>query len=250
MNYSDQKLRAFLEGDLPENEARKIEAEILADPSFERRIMALDEMPQILGPAMRSLPTEDRVARLNQVLGLSETHQTMPRLWFGASIAAALAIGFFASSILAPNAADQTNDWRVEIARYQALYVPQTVANLDGSDAALEGQFDLASEAVGLTLNPQELDQLEGLTLARAQILGYKDQSLIQIVYKDSAGAPIAFCLLRKDPDARASDRIDMELAGLASSSWENATHQFILIGTKDQARISELADQLQSLNL
>ncbi|MEM7242268.1 MAG: hypothetical protein AAF429_08790 [Pseudomonadota bacterium] len=247
MTYSDETLTAFLNGQLSASEAHAIEAEMRVNPDLERQIMALDDFGDAIKDSMRALPSPKRLEKISNTLNLSNTpSRSWPIGQIGA-IAAALMIGLFAGYNLLPQSTDQSDDWRIEVARYQALYVAETVANLETDSATLNAQFVRASEAVNLDLSPEGLTNLGDLTLGRAQILGYQSEPLVQIVFKTPLGIPIAFCIMKKENDRSHKGLREMQLAGLASGSWETDAHRMIVIGGQDQALISDLSTELQS---
>ena len=247
MTYSDKTLMAFINGELGVSEAHAIEAEMRANPDLERRIMALDRFGGTIRDNMLDLPNRERLDNISDTLDLSGKPS---RSWpFGqvAAIAAALMIGVFAGYSFLPQNTDQSNDWRVEVARYQALYVPETVANLNADPNMLQAQFKRASQAVDLDLFPEDLNDLGKLSLGRAQILGYQNQPLVQIVFKTPQGTPIAFCIMKKEDKASKKGIEELRLAGLSSGSWETSSHRMIVIGGQDRQLISDLSMELQS---
>lgn len=240
MSYADATLRAYLDGALPVEEAAALEAALEGDPDLERRMMALDFVAAPVRHAMETVPDP---ARLGTVMPEVAEPAPFRGLWAlggglaGAAIAAGVALVLVTSAPLAP-----TLDWRHEVARYQALYVPETVAHLDADPGLLDKQLDRASAAVGLDLQRAALDGLDGLELRRAQVLGFVGQPLVQMVYAAADGTPIAFCLMAGDDGVYDSET----RAGLASVAWGSGDHQFLLIGGDDASQLGGVAKMLQ----
>ena len=66
------------------------------------------------------------------------------------------------------------------------------------------------------------------MPILRAQILGYDDAPIIQLAYL-RGDTPYAFCITLADGPARTMTQTRRE--GLATSSWSDGTHDFLLIG-------------------
>lgn len=241
MTYTDETLRSFLEGALPEGEARRLETEMMADDALQRRIMALDGVGQTVGAALRDIPEPARIKPI--VKGLERPKKNIEKSWSKlGGLAAMLVLGLglgWGLQIFKPS---NPENWRMEVARYQALYVPETVAHLSNDASELKDQFDRASAALGLTLPLEQLSSVENLELRRAQVLGINGDALIQIAFRASDGTPFALCIT-KGTDAVAGVET---LAGLAAFSWANNAHQFLLIGGTDLNAVEGLGEAFQ----
>lgn len=246
MIYSDQNLREFLEGKLSAQKTREIETAMLSDTDLEMRIMSLDSYADPVRALMQNIPGQGRIDRLAQEMSV-ETRQVYPKLGWQA-LAACLAFGLFAG--WAGNAffRTDTDNWRMEVAHYQALYVAQTIAHLDNDPANIRNQFKRASSAVDLALPQQALGQVSGLKLARAQVLGFQGAPLIQIVYQATDGAPIALCIIAKRDRSMDDGTAISMMQGLASAAWETESHQFLLIGDAHQRDIKDWAKTIKDV--
>ena len=235
MTYSDELLRRYLDGALPDERANAIEAALATDPALERRLMALDPCAGMVADAFGGQPGTERVERLRAAI---PAKRRFTSLLPGAAMAASLAFGIAIGNQLWPAGDTDTPNWRLEVARYQALYTPETVGHLASEPARLMAELDRAAEAVGLPLPANELAAVAGLTLRRAQVLGFEGKALIQLAYTDAAGTPFALCIMPHMDDADG----EAELAGLSTYSWAAGTHSFILVGRKPQSEVTRLA--------
>jgi len=250
MKYNDDTLIAFLNGILAEDDARAIETALETDAELGERIMALDIFAAPVREIMETIPSAERIKRLQAELVAATAPAPKQRSGWGfqkmaASIALGLIVGWSANTYL--TAPEPTKpSWRMEVANYQALYVPETVAHLEVDPETLAKQFERASSALNLQLSQAALDTVSDLTLARAQVLGFSGKSLIQIAYKDAKGMPIALCIIAK-PNVAPKDSTKFEtLQGMPSATWETTTHQFILIGNAEQDRIKDWSGVLK----
>ena len=251
MTYSNETLINFLNGTLAEDTARAIETALETDIELGERMMSLDSFATPVREVMETIPSQERIERLQAELVTVTTPVSTPKPtgWGWQKMAASVALGLIAG--LSANAylsAPQTTkpSWRMEVANYQALYVPQTVAHLQIEQDSLRGQFERASDAVNLNLPQDALGDVSDLTLARAQVLGFSGKPLIQIAYKDAKGMPIALCIIAK-PNAEPKNSTKFEvLQGMPSATWETSTHQFLLIGDAEQENIQNWSGVLQ----
>ena len=231
----DRDLTAYLDGTLDAGRAREIEAQLAHDDALDARLRALDP----LAPAVRAAMD---AAGAPQTAAVAAAPRPAPRSAGAAALAAALVLGLglgWGGSMVTQGT--EAPGWRMQVAQYQALYVPETVAHAQTD--TLDAQFDRADAALAAPLPRAVFKSVDGLELRRVQVLGFKGKPLIQIAYRDAAGTPFALCLMAGEDDTRA----DEMLAGLASSSWSAGGQRFILIGGTDLDRVGALAAPLQS---
>lgn len=246
MHLSDDELRDYLEGRTTPEAARRLETAMLGDASLERRLMALDDVAAGIRSGMAALPEDARIARISEGAGLSVAParpvERGPRLLFrlAASLLLGLGLGWGTTQMFMP-----ADDWRMEVAHYQALYTDHTLSGASFDTPALQAQLARASEMVGTALPPEVLSGLVDMDLVRAQVLGFEDQPLAQIVYRGVGGAPIALCLLRTGA-AEAGIEVS-DLRGMAAASWNDRGVEYLLIGGSDQTWIEDRAVQIRS---
>ncbi|MCB1514822.1 MAG: hypothetical protein H6876_04410 [Hyphomicrobiaceae bacterium] len=237
MNYSDQTLLDFLNGKLPDATRREIEADLLIDQDLERRVMALDDVAPIVAEAFKQIPGPERVERLAKTIAPAPR-----RPWRSAPLVAGLAASIVVCALATFYLFNAQQDWRNVVAQYQSLYVPETVANLNIDASQMKSDLERAAAAVRMPLSLDAIGSVDGLKLRRIQTLGFKGQPVIQILYTDQAGMPIAFCLTTGDDGTAGS----ATRTGLASYSWGAGTHQFMIIGPIDQTDLNRLAAILE----
>ena len=244
--FSDAELTAFLDGVAEPGPAARIDAAAKADPLLQARLEALElntlELKNAFDPMLGVARSRNLEHKLDCAISKDAANDTSaPRgLVRYASHAAALAIGAAIGwAFLMP-----ADDWRAEVAHYQALYVSDTLTPITPDANRLASEFNRASEALGLAIEPGMFDDIPGLKLHRAQILGFNGTPLVQIAFTQPDGTPVAFCILR-DAGNATSPQSDT-LVGLAAASWETPTHRFLTIGGTDISVILALANQLK----
>ena len=235
--FEDNQLRAYLTGELPAADAARLEAALAEDDGLEARLLALEPLATPLGDVFKTLPDS---ARLPDVAAVASKPSLIGRvLPYGlvAGIAGLIGVG-----LAGFNQPADALTWQEQVAVYQALYVAETVAPLAPTPEGLAAEFERASNILGRELVPAEYDDLPGLTLKRAQVLGFEGQPLIQIAFASETSAPIAFCILRSGEDAGA---VQTELSGLPTVHWSEGGFGYMLIGDLSEGALRALASEL-----
>ena len=247
MSFTDCELRTYLVGDASRPLEQNIETALSSDPELERRLMALDNVAASVRGTLKIIPS---AARLETLLQTPKPTRVKSGSFWGVSIAASILAGIILGWSGKDYVIDDQPTWQMEVASYQALYIPQTIAHLDRDPVNLSSQFKRASTALKLDLPQEKLAEIEALTLFRAQVLGFQGQPLIQIVYQSETGAPIALCIIAKDTQSKQTQITYARMEGLASATWANDEYEFFLIGGQDETHIQSWANRFKSVFL
>ncbi len=235
---SDEHLTAWLDGELPQHEADLLERRLAGDPELAARIEALHLERSGLVAAFAAL--EPSAPPFPQMESPPTWRARLVRpIAVAALVGLAIGAGYWLGS------RPRIDDWRMEVAHYQFLYVPDTLTDLRPDPARIKREFSVASERLGRPLDPDALSRVDGLTLRRAQVLGFQGEPLIQIAYTAPDGTPIAFCIMRNTAGRQSAPK-NARLLGLASESWQDAEHAYLVIGGDDPGRIAGIARQIR----
>ncbi|MEM7505880.1 MAG: hypothetical protein AAF415_03975 [Pseudomonadota bacterium] len=215
---SDEAILRYLDGHLPGGEREAFEATMASDGDLKARVaeMDLDFAPLQTGMAalLSGAPTFALPAR------------RAPIWHYVAAAIVIFALGVGAGRLL-PGATDSAG-WHQAVADYQALYTTDTVAAVPMAPETRLAGLDRTGAALGLDLSGAA-EGAKGLIFQRAQILQIDGKPLAQLVYLDATGAPIAFCITRREGADSAPK--DGRLSGLNARTWRDAGYGFILIG-------------------
>lgn len=253
---SDEDLTAFIDGELPSEEAARIEALVSEDESVAERLEFLSRanlpFEQAFAPLLSEAPRkklEAMVAAIPEQKSAKSASAppTATRRRFLGALAASLVAGIaidravigFGRGFLAK---DENSEWRAVVAEYISLYTPET---LTGPVPAREVQaVQLASldEKLGLSLSPEAVS-LPGIDFKRAMLLQYDGKPLAQIAYLDPETGPMALCIVMSDAGPRAPDLENRK--GMNVVYWSNATYAFMLIGHATADRMTAIAERL-----
>ncbi len=239
MKFSDETLLAYLEGSLDEAEARAIEDAVAEDAVLETRLMALDPFAPIVQQVFKDVPVEAPSVDLPAPTAPQSNSGPLRLLAVAASVAViAVSATFWATR-------PEALGWAEQAAIYQSLYSPDTIANLDNSQQSLDAQFARAEAKLGRSLNRDVLENLPGLDLKRAQLLSFNGKPLVQVVFADPQGNPLAFCVIRQGAAAPSKDVNLAVLSGLATATWAKDGYGYMLLGGDAQTDLSGELDVL-----
>ena len=256
---SDEMLTAFLDGEADPATSKIVADLIETDPALAARLDAL-EIPlatirEAFDRAMEAAPS----ATLNELLESQPQEDVgddrSPRLknrspWLTkglqlamAASVLAFAVGLTTGRLTLPP--DSSDDWRVAVAEYQALYAQETLESVDLAPAVAEETIRSVAAKVGAPILPETLASLDQLTFKRAQILRWEKAPLGQFAFLSSRGEPFALCIT---PVTGGDQPIEgEEMKGLATSSWVNEGIAYMVIGGRDLDFAVAVAEQVRA---
>ncbi|MEL6683889.1 MAG: hypothetical protein AAFN63_10795 [Pseudomonadota bacterium] len=234
---SDETLTAFLDGALGPKEQAEFETALADSPDLQDRLARLDAP---LAPLRQGFD-----ALLDQSPAMpSHLHAAKPEGMAWRQLAAVLVLGVgLGAGAIWMHDRNAAPDWKLAVAQYQVLYVPQTLAIPAPDDATRQQQLSVVSDAIGVDLSPAGV--ASGLNFRRAQQLGFEGAPLIQIAYLSEDNQPFAFCVT--EVDAADSAPSATVLAGLAGAHWVEDGKGYLIIGGDDLGRVTALAGELRS---
>ena len=260
----DADLVAYLDGELSPADSVRMGQRLSADPRLAERARLLTDggrsFQEAFAPLLLAAPVERLDAMLTAALdgagAAPERPITVMRRYRGAAMAAAAVLLLAGAGLdrfvvtplgtLVSDRSDRegtTADWRRSVARYVALYRPDTLA---GAETLGIGQSDRLADLgakLGLRLTPARLD-VPSLPLKRADIYDYDGQPIVFLGYLDPKTGPIAFCITPgTGDDAQRTER----RRGMNVVYWAQGRHRFMLIGHAPGADLQVLASTLES---
>ena len=192
--FTDEQLTAFLDGEADAELYAQIKVALETDEALGEQLAGLDIPIAQIAQAYDALLTQapPMPALPVQVQGLSRRGVG---IWgmvgvFGTGIAAGLAMAVFSG--LGTTAPAQPG-WKAVVASYQSLF-PDTLAGTSIDPTEAQAQLVQVSELIGADLT--KLPLINGLTFKRAQVLGFKGKTLVQLVFVRPDGTPVAFCII------------------------------------------------------
>lgn len=253
---TDERLVAYLDGELAPDEQSALAKRIAADPELQRRLLVLSGGNRPFRQAFETLLAQAPEERLKSMLPTvpAIAPQGRSRSWRAiAAVAAAILLflaGFATNGLLGPGASlrdlvagashtQDDDDWRQAVAEYLTLYSSDTLANIPDDDAMRQREIDSLRAKLGLNLSARQAD-MPGLTFKRAQLFEYDGKPLGQLAYLDPATGPVALCMVRSD-DEDAPPRTEQR-EGFNIVFWTQAGHDYMVIGRMPFPRLENLA--------
>ncbi|ASP35703.1 anti-sigma factor [Labrenzia sp. VG12] len=234
---SDETLTAYLDGELAEDEQRRIEAALESDPALVERLEMLsvpvDAVREAFDTLLDQAPAYEAPKDEKRISGWA------PRTAAAGLVAAGLLLGALWSPWQRPL---PDTDWKMAVANYQVLYVPATLPGKTPEQEKAVEQLTALSADLGRNLSAAA--SVDGLNYRRAQMLGLDGNPLVQIAYLSGENDPVAICITRVDASAY-GPKAEM-LAGLASAHWIEDGYGFLVIGGEDLGAVKGIAEQLQ----
>ena len=246
------KLSAWLDSELPPDEALALDALLKSDPALQAelaQLMAANDAASAEFSAMLAAPVPLALARAIDRTPAPPATQIARRTPFWAAIAASLvlltvgAAGGFLTAKQTEIAA--TRDWIEDIAEYHGVYAAQSrhLVEVPASDSDHIKTWLTAQ--VG---TPFEIPDLSGsgLEFQGARLLVAAGKPVGHLMYRDSGGQVVALCFVASDkpPTTKIESRSSN---GLQMRVWGKAGARFVLIGPESMSGLSEIAMTAQT---
>ncbi|MEJ6392117.1 anti-sigma factor [Gymnodinialimonas sp. 2305UL16-5] len=257
MAFDEEKLSAFLDGELSPDETRSVEAALEADPALQRRLedlMAADTLAQrefaaeldeavpfALAAAIQGAPeapskpanSPEPVVTRRSSFGL-----------IAASLAGALAIGggagFLAGQNTTPELASAGGGWLEDIADYHAIYAEQVrhLVEVPAEEAAhIETWLSATLET---EVRIPDLSG-KGLQFEGARLLVAAGRPVAQLVYTDGDRAVVALCQIQSNaPNTEFASRT---INAFDMVTFGNDGSNFVVVGDAGRPDLRAIAE-------
>lgn len=254
MTLSDEKLSAYLDGELTEAEAREIEALVEADPAVQNaleRLMEADQaakdvfdemlaepVPLNLASAIRNAPKQTTTAPEPVA-----APRGLPGWLAIAASVGFLAVGGLGGYSLGTGSQPQvvaTAGWLTEIAAYHGVYETQQRHLVEVAADETPHIETWLGNTTGVPFSVPDLAG-NGLDFQGARLLVAGGLPVAQLIYTDADGAVFALCLKQaKAPEDKAftAETVD----GFSMVSWRSGGADYVVVGP-DGADLSEMAE-------
>jgi anti-sigma factor RsiW len=255
---SDELLMAYIDGQLDKPQATVVAGMLRGDEDLTRRVRRLQESQarflEVFGALVRegslpgAKPGKTRSPR-------SEDHLGDPSAFVTAGVAALLVIfgaslGFTTAyysgmtpGVVAEEMRMPPANWTEDIAELHGYFVPETLTSARDSQANPDlVKFQLGKLSSHLAALP-DFSQ-SGLRFVRAQMLTYRGNRLMQLVYTGRTDPLVALYITPGDtPQPATTGRF----GDVATVSWSQSGLRFLIAGEMTQEALRALAAIAQS---
>lgn len=250
MSENGEKLSAFLDGELPEAEAREIEQALENDPALLAELEALvaaDQGAIAEFDAMLNepVPFELAAAIQNAPTAVAANTPSAPsgRGWLTAVAACAALLvggtgGYFTGASQGTQVAAAPG-WLADIADYHRVYSGQQRHLVEvGADEADHIQTWLTA-SIGADVRIPDLSEF-GLTFQGARLLVAAGKPVSQLMYLDAQGRVVALCQIGTDTPR---DGFGVQtLNAFDMVSWGGNGANFVIVGDTGRGDLAEIA--------
>lgn len=250
MSVSGEKLSAFLDGELPEAEARAVETALENDPALQAEmeaLMAADAMAQDAFVDMLAEPVPAALAAT--VRDATEARQaniaSPPAMgWVAAAcVLFALGIGGVGGYMTgaAQNApvAGAAPGWLADIADYHRVYAGQQRHLVEVGAEEADHIRTWLSNNVGAPVPTPDLTA-HGLTFRGARLLVAAGKPVAQLMYTDAGGGVVALCLIQTDTPREGF--ANQTIGAFDMVSWGGEGANYVIVGDEGRGDLDDIA--------
>ncbi|MEL6573742.1 MAG: anti-sigma factor [Pseudomonadota bacterium] len=249
-----EKLSAYLDGELSEEEAAAVEARLEVDPDAQ---LAFDEMMSTEA-LVRDVFEEELQEPVPFAIAQSIKGATMPPaigpkprpLWM--SLAAGLVLvglgGFGGYTLHDRTAPLQTKGWIAQVADYHAVYASQGRHLVEVSAFESEHIEDWLGRTVGAEFSIPDLRKFD-LTFEGARLLVANAKPVAQLMYRQADGTVIALCLLANEGATETAPTFASQtINGFDFVSWRADGAAYVVIGPEGEPDLDDIAAEAATL--
>jgi anti-sigma factor RsiW len=262
-----EDLVAYVDNELPADEARAIEAWLAADAEAQQLRRQLHEdnlvLRGLLSAVLREPVPPEMTAKLAPrasdaapAIQQSATVASLPprarpwRIapWLAAAAAVCLIVGglggFFAGQYQTRQemaaAMPQPTSWIMQVAEYHRVYAGEKRHLVEVAAAETPHIESWLGKRLDMPLAVPDLTA-QGLTFQGARMLVIDGKPVAQLIYTPPDGRALALCIIRspkEDKPLTASQQDDLRLV-----EWRANGHGFVVVGWEDEARMLAIAE-------
>ena len=248
------RLSAYRDGELPEADARAVEAMLTGDPVVRAEYEALVRNDDVIARAFAAMLQEPVPMALARAVDRAEpapasaNSPLAPRWGIGLAAAVALLMigaaggAYLTQTYGAP--AQMAEGWLDQVAEYHQLYATQKrhLAEVPASDK--DHLETWLSETTKVAFAVPDLSA-SGLVFQGGRLLVASGKPVAQLMYTDAVGGVVAICFMAGG-DASLGDGLSSfasrSIDGLDMVSWKSRDASYVVIGPRGQAGLQALA--------
>ncbi len=250
MNRYDEKLSAYLDGELPEDEVREIEAALEQDTALQAELealMAADTLAKDDFAAMldEPVPTALAAAIRDAPESLPANTPSRPRSanrLIAAGLVLALLVGGAGGYFRGLSEGTQlaaAPGWLSDIADYHRVYATQQRHLVEvGADEAEHIETWLTA-TVGADVRIPDLTD-HALTFEGARLLVAAGKPVAQLMYTDGEDRVVALCLIQSDAPRDGFDK--RTIGAFDMVTWGGTGSNVVLVGDEGRGDLDEIA--------
>jgi len=251
-----QQLSAYLDGELSDDDARRIEDLLDTDPAARSELDALMSANAAAQAEFEDMLNDPAPLDIARIVGdieippapASQEAATLRRIpsWGAMAASAALIVaaalgGYVAGTNSAPNVVVAQAGWLEDIADYHGIYTTQSRHLVEVAADERDHIRDWLGAETGTTFSIPDLGA-DGLTFQGGRLLVAAGNPVAQLIYTDAGGAVIALCLKGTEkPDL--ADRTSTTIDGFDMVSWRAEGADLVIVGPGGYSDLGQIAE-------
>jgi anti-sigma factor RsiW len=283
MNLSDEKLVAYIDGELDASESAALSDALANDAAARERLETLkgggrafaeafdamlnaapdDKLQamfaglvaqtsggQVNGSASGEASSDETVVPFRQPTKPQPQQARHTPLWRMAAAAVLLA-AVFAGGVISggilnepQQVAEQAPGWREAAARYVALFSKETLEGMPAYSAEKRVNLAKAENALGLELTESRVTAPD-LDFRGTQLLNFNGKPLAQIAYLHDGQKPVALCIIKTADETAPPENESRH--GLNVVHWVEGGYGYMVIGDVPEDELNRIAERFRT---
>lgn len=249
MSDLSDKLSAYLDGELPDQEALQVEEWLERDPQAQAQLEALMQTDSIVRDAFDAQLNDPVPLTLARAVKSAPMPSPRARPHWGA-VAASLVMlmigGAGGYALRGTSAPVQTAGWLHDIADYHAVYAGQGRHLVEVAATESDHIEAWLGKTIGAAFAIPDL-RAHGLTFQGGRLLVANGAPVAQLMYRDDQGRVIALCL-QNNPSREAAGFQGQTINGFDFVSWRGAAARYVVIGPRGRSDLNQIAETAADL--
>jgi len=251
MSQYEEKLSAFLDGELPAAESAEIEVALKNDPSLQAELealMAADSLAkEAFGDALIDPIPSSLTSAIHDASPIVAANTSTAPTGYSGLFAAALACimllvggvgGYLVSSSQTVQVAEAPG-WLVDIADYHGVYAGQKRHLVEVGADESDHIMAWLTNTVGTDVRIPDL-AASGLTFQGARLLVAAGKPVAQLMYTDANGAVVALCTIASETP---HEGIAVQTIGATNMiMWGGLDANYVIVGDDARDDLEEIA--------
>lgn len=250
MTQYEQKLSAYLDDELPIDEAREIESALASDPELQAELEALMAVDTAVGEEFAAMLDEaapfDLIKAINEAPEGAAANLSSPPKMFGWMSAIAVVVALLVGGSVGYIRGTAENvqvaaapGWLSDIAEYHSVYAGQkrhlVEVGADQSDH-IKGWL---TKTIGADVQIPDLAD-HGLSFMGARLLVAAGKPVAQLMYVDAESRVVALCLIQSSTPRDGIDELNINAFDLVT--WGAGNANFVIIGDEGRNDLTDIA--------
>lgn len=255
---AQDRLNAYIDGELGPEEAAALEARLADDPEARRTLESMSRQNDLVGEALQALdagPADIQTERLKRRLAERLARRVEPTsarpssgwLRMGAQVAAACALVAFGwwghATVTAPDTGGVPGYVSEAVGAHQ-VFAEDPDYPVEFAGAAVDSAADWFSGKIGVPIAAPDLDEY-GVALVGARLLGTKEGPLAQYIYEDGDGARYSLTLAQHPKREPIGPVTIVDYPSRSVGYWRTPDVDFALVGDGGAADVHKIAMDL-----